>query len=69
MTDVAQRNLVFVLALLLPIDCYAYIDPNVGGWLFQLLFPVVVAVGAAWGFFRRYLGALWQRIFRRTGKR
>lgn len=57
-----------VLALLLPSDCYAYIDPNAGGWLFQMLFPVLVAIGGVWSIFWRRIGALWDRIFRRTDR-
>ncbi len=53
---------------LLPLDCYAYIDPNAGGWLFQLLFPLLVAIGGVWSIFRNRIGALWNRIFRRTDK-
>jgi len=57
-----------VSALLLPLDCYAYIDPNAGGWLFQLLFPLLVAIGGVWSIFRHRIGALWDRIFRRRDK-
>ncbi len=60
---------VVVPVLLVPVDCYAYIDPNVGGWLFQLLFPILVAIGGAYSIFRHRIGALWHRIFRRTEKR
>jgi hypothetical protein len=40
-----------------------YIDPNAGGWLFQLLFPVFVAVSGAFLVLRRKVGALYRRIF------
>jgi hypothetical protein len=48
-----ERATIFVIMVLLavavyPATCFAYIDPNAGGWLFQLLFPVVVAIGAMW---------------------
>ncbi len=58
-----------VSVLLLPLDCYAYIDPNAGGWLFQMLFPILVAIGGLWSIFRQRIGALWDRIFRRNDKR
>jgi len=43
----------------------AYLDPNAGGWLFQLLFPVVVAIGGAWIILRRRIKGLWTRLCRR----
>jgi hypothetical protein len=55
-----------VLALLLPADCYAYIDPNMGGWLFQMLFPVLVAIGGAWIVLRQRISDIWNRLFRHT---
>ncbi|MES2353781.1 MAG: hypothetical protein V4568_05115 [Pseudomonadota bacterium] len=61
--------LAFVAICLLPLDCYAYIDPNAGGFLFQLLFPVLVAIGGVWTVFRQRIIALWNRLFRRGGKR
>lgn len=60
---------ILVLAFLLPSDCYAYIDPNAGGWLFQMLFPMLVAIGGVWSIFRHSIGALWKRIFWRNNKR
>ena len=60
--------LVAVLALLVPLECHAYIDPNAGGWLFQMLFPLLVAIGGVWSIFRHRIAALWARIFRRRGK-
>ena len=52
-------------AVLVPANCYAYIDPNAGGWLLQLLFPLLVAIGAGWIALRRKIGALWNRLFKR----
>jgi len=48
-----QRTLLVlaVLACSTP-AAYAYIDPNVGGWLYQLLFPVLVAIAGAWAVLR-----------------
>jgi len=39
--------LAIVAVLLQPSECYAYADPNVVGCLFQLAFPVLLAIGAA----------------------
>jgi len=41
---------------------WAYIDPNTGGWLYQLLFPVLVAIGAAWAGLRYKLREWWDRL-------
>ena len=46
-----------------------YIDPNAGGWLFQLMFPVFVAIGGAWLVLRRKVGAFWKRLFGDRGKK
>ena len=48
---------------------FAYIDPNAGGWLFQLLFPVFVTIGGVWMVLRKKAGSLRQRwIDRKSGK-
>ena len=44
-------------------DCYAYLDPSAGGWLYQLLFPVVVAISGAWVVLQRHIRELWRRFF------
>lgn len=38
----------FLLAAYAP-SCLAYIDPNSGGLLYSILFPVVVAISAGFG--------------------
>ena len=65
----AARWLLVLFALATPLDCYAYIDPNAGGWLFQLLFPVLVAIGAGWVFLRQKIGKLWDRLVRRDASK
>lgn len=61
------RALFFVLAsCLLGADpAYAYIDPNMGGWLYQLLFPVVVALAGAWAVMRQKIAHLVSRLLQR----
>jgi hypothetical protein len=40
-----------------------YIDPNAGGWLFQMIFPIFVAIGGAFMVLRRKVGAFFKRLF------
>lgn len=44
---------------------FAYIDPNAGGMLFQLLAPVLAAVVGGWLMLRRWLTQLLKRWFQR----
>jgi hypothetical protein len=48
---------------------FAYIDPNAGGWLFQLIFPVFVAIGGAFLVLRKKAGVFWNRLFGRKSKK
>jgi hypothetical protein len=58
-----------VATLLLPSSVWAYIDPNVGGMLFQLLAPLFAAVVGAWLFLRRWIASQVRRLWRRlTGR-
>lgn len=56
--------------VLLPAPAFAYIDPNAGGMLFQLLAPLFAAVVGGWLFLRRWLSAVvrrwWSRLLGRT---
>jgi hypothetical protein len=49
-------------------ECHAYIDPNVGGWLFQMLLPLLIAIAAAWTFVHQRIRAFFSRFFRRRDK-
>jgi hypothetical protein len=53
-------------AWLLATPAHAYIDPNAGGVLFQLLAPLFAALVGGWIFLRRWIAAslrrLWQRL-------
>lgn len=62
-----------LLALLLhPVAAWAYIDPNAGGMLFQLLAPLFAAIVGAWLFLRRWIAdqvrRLWLRLTGRLGE-
>ncbi len=67
-----SRFLLVALAALLclPLDAFAYIDPNAGGLLFQLLAPVFAALVGVWLFLRRWIADAMRRAWRRlTGRR
>ena len=58
-----------ILLLALPGSAWAYIDPNAGGMLFQLLAPLFAAVVGAWLFLRRWIAEQVRRLWRRiTGR-
>jgi len=48
--------------VLVPSSAFAYIDPNAGGILFQILAPLFLLVIAFWTALKRKLGALWARV-------
>lgn len=69
---IAMRStalLAFFLLLVLPGSAWAYIDPNAGGMLFQLLAPLFAAVVGGWLFLRRWIAEQVRRLWRRiTGR-
>ena len=65
MSRLVASCLVFVLIDFYPLNSYAYIDPNAGGFIFQWLFPLLIAVAGAWKIFRQRINALFSRLFRR----
>ena len=56
---------VLLLLLLSPGTVLAYVDPNAGGMLLQLLAPVFAAIAGTWLFLRRWLADLARRWWRR----
>lgn len=50
------------IGLLCPPAALAYVDPNAGGLLYQILFPLIVAIGAAWAGLRHRIGYWWMRL-------
>jgi hypothetical protein len=50
------------LCVALPAPAWAYVDPNAGGLLYQILFPLLVAIGAAWAGLRHRIGYWWSRL-------
>lgn len=61
-----------LLALMTPAPAWAYIDPNAGGMLFQLLAPMFAAAVGAWLFLRRWIAEhlkeLWRKLTGRKAK-
>jgi hypothetical protein len=43
-------------------DVFAYIDPNTGGYVFQLMFPILSAIAFAYLFLKRQIKLLFARI-------
>jgi len=41
---------------------HAYLDPNSAGSLYQILFPVLVAIGSAVAMTKRYIKYYWNRV-------
>lgn len=50
---------------------HAYIDPNAGGLLYQLLFPLLIALAGAWAVLRQKVrelfSALAEKLRRKSG--
>jgi hypothetical protein len=61
--------LLVALFLWAPGTAFAYFDPNAGGLLYQLLFPLLVAVVATWRYIKMIVASLWQRILGVFGQR
>ncbi|MGH8219663.1 MAG: hypothetical protein ACREUT_14030 [Steroidobacteraceae bacterium] len=43
-------------------SAFAYVDPNSAGWLYQLLFPLLIAIGSAFAVLRRVIAHAWSRL-------
>ena len=60
---------VLVLWSLQPLPALAYIDPNAGGMLFQLLAPLFAAAVGAWLFLRHWIAEFVRKLWHRlTGR-
>ena len=56
-----------VLLSVIPLQAaYAYVDPNSAGLLYQILFPMLVAIASVATALRRSLARLWRRLIRRA---
>lgn len=65
-----SRALLFLLVFLgAAAPAHAYIDPNAGGMIFQLLAPLFAMVVGGWLFLRRWISAQCRRLWARlTGR-
>jgi hypothetical protein len=59
----AHIALAIIFALFTP-TAFAYIDPNTGGYIFQLLAPLLALATTAWMFFSDRVKAIWYSILR-----
>jgi hypothetical protein len=57
-----QMLLAAAVSIGLCVPAYAYVDPNAGGLLFQLLTPIVALATAGLTFARRQLLHLWDLL-------
>jgi len=44
---------------------YGYIDPNLGGWLYQLLLPLLLAAAGLWAGFRLKISEFFSNLAKR----
>jgi hypothetical protein len=58
----APRPILLLGLLLAAVDAHAYIDPNTGGLLYQILLPVIIALTAGWRYVRMVCSQLWRRL-------
>ena len=61
----SDRLLTALVVLACATPAHAYIDPNVGGWLYQLLFPLLIAIAGAWAVLREKISAAVSRLVER----
>jgi hypothetical protein len=47
-----KKLLLVLVGLTCSAPAYAYLDPYIGSWLYQLLFPLLVAIAGAWAVLR-----------------
>jgi hypothetical protein len=57
-----------VSALLAARDAHAYVDPNSAGLLYQIFFPIVLALTLAWRWIKETCRQLWFKVTRKVAK-
>lgn len=61
-TLIGMLTVIAVLTCMPMKAAYAYIDPNSAGALYQILFPLLVAIGSAFAFLRRTIVSTFTRL-------
>jgi hypothetical protein len=56
------------LLAVLPSPALAYLDPNTGNLIFQILFPIITALATAYLFCKKAVQRLWAALKERLGK-
>lgn len=51
-----------IIIISIPAFSFAYVDPNTGGYVFQVLFPIISALGAAYLFFKNHIKKMFNNI-------
>lgn len=46
-------------------EAHAYLDPYLGSWLYQLLFPLLVAIAGAWAVLRHRISDFFSSFAKR----
>jgi len=59
-----SRGLLLLTIVLTPVPALAYIDPNTGGMIFQMLAPLLAAITGAWLFAKDKIKAVFYRLRR-----
>ena len=63
-------KLAFLIAIYLVLSttiALAYVDPNTGGYIFQLLYPVFMAIGIGSYFLKNQIKKLWHSFINLSG--
>jgi hypothetical protein len=55
-----------LLAIFMVKDAHAYIDPNSAGLLYQIFFPVILAVSLTWRWIKEMFKQLWGKVTRKA---
>jgi hypothetical protein len=62
-TAYIDLTVLLLAAAIVPLrPAWAYVDPNSAGLLYQILFPVLVAIASMLTFLRRAVARLWRRV-------
>lgn len=61
--------MMFIIVVLFPSLSIAYVDPNTGGYVFQILFPVLSAIAGMFLFFRNYIKQIVRRLLSKFHKK